>query len=220
MACPSLSPKQSVSPSAFTLIELLIVVAIIAILAAIALPNFLEAQTRSKVSRVMADERSIALALDMYYIDNNTFPLTDLGDFVAPTDLYYHKLRAWVAISSPVAYITTGKLIDPFRPSELRGDPAGFIQIGTGHSTVVGQSGFSLAFPRDVYALVSAGPDYLDDTAISAYPFTYGLAYDSTNGTRSRGDVFRCGPTGKVPRGWKTGPPTPEQLGEFVPNPF
>ena len=58
----------------FTLIELLIVVAIIAILAAIAVPNFLEAQIRSKVSRVKADQRSVATALESYYVDNNCYP--------------------------------------------------------------------------------------------------------------------------------------------------
>jgi type II secretion system protein G len=60
---------------AFTLIELLIVVAIIAILAAIAVPNFLEAQTRSKVSRTKADMRSVATALEAYEIDYNKYPM-------------------------------------------------------------------------------------------------------------------------------------------------
>lgn len=58
----------------FTLIELLIVVAIIAILALIAVPNFLEAQVRSKVSRVKADMRSLATGLEAYYTDWNAYP--------------------------------------------------------------------------------------------------------------------------------------------------
>ena len=59
---------------AFTLIELLIVVAIIAILAAIAVPNFLEASIRSKTSRAKADMRSIATALESYIVDYNEYP--------------------------------------------------------------------------------------------------------------------------------------------------
>lgn len=62
---------------AFTLIELLIVVAIIAILAAIAVPNFLEAQTRSKVARATADIRTVALALESYRVDNNNYPYSE-----------------------------------------------------------------------------------------------------------------------------------------------
>jgi len=58
----------------FTLIELLIVVAIIAILAAIAVPNFLEAQVRAKIARVMSDQRSLATALETYYVDQNIYP--------------------------------------------------------------------------------------------------------------------------------------------------
>jgi len=58
----------------FTLIELLIVVAIIAILAAIAIPNFLAAQVRSKVSRSKAELRTFATALESYQVDNNVYP--------------------------------------------------------------------------------------------------------------------------------------------------
>jgi len=63
----------------FTLIELLIVVAIIAILAAIAVPNFLEAQVRAKVSRVRTDQRSLATAIESYYVDNNIYPAHGIG---------------------------------------------------------------------------------------------------------------------------------------------
>lgn len=63
----------------FTLIELLIVVAIIGILAAIAVPNFLNAQVRAKISRSYADMRTLGTAIEMNRIDRNVM-LVDLWD--------------------------------------------------------------------------------------------------------------------------------------------
>lgn len=59
---------------AFTLIELLFVVAIIAVLAAIAVPNFLEAQTRSKIARARADMQVIKVGLGRYQSDHGAYP--------------------------------------------------------------------------------------------------------------------------------------------------
>ncbi len=67
----------------FTLIELLIVVAIIGVLAAIAIPNFIQAQVRAKLARVAADYQALNVALDSYNIDNNHYPL--FGEYKFPS---------------------------------------------------------------------------------------------------------------------------------------
>ena len=55
----------------FTLVEIMIVVAIIALLAAIAVPGFLRARKRSQASKVLNDLRMIDSAVDQYAIENN-----------------------------------------------------------------------------------------------------------------------------------------------------
>ena len=66
----------------FTLVEIMIVVAIIALLAAIAVPGFLRARKRSQASRIINDLRLIDSAVDQYAIETNK----KSGDSVAITD--------------------------------------------------------------------------------------------------------------------------------------
>jgi prepilin-type N-terminal cleavage/methylation domain-containing protein len=96
----------------FTLIELLIVVAIIAILAAIAVPNFLEAQTRSKVARCKADMRTITTAVEAYQVDwNRVPPGYHEGAKWNPKWWGFTGQDKWWAIygrmTTPVAYMTS-----------------------------------------------------------------------------------------------------------------
>jgi len=103
---------------AFTLIELLIVVAIIAILAAIAVPNFLEAQTRSKVSRAKADMRTCATAIESYTVDHNAYIKSNYFSYafavvsMSGGDGYGPVLEK---LTTPIAYLSSGgALKDPF----------------------------------------------------------------------------------------------------------
>jgi prepilin-type N-terminal cleavage/methylation domain-containing protein len=100
--------------SAFTLIELLIVVSILAILAATAVPNFLEAQTRSKVSRVKSDMRALATALESYFVDNNSYPLGNSFGLAASRPSFTNDPPVLERLSTPVAYMTTALVENPF----------------------------------------------------------------------------------------------------------
>src|SRR6185295_2500932 len=73
---------QSYRRSGFTLVEIMIVVAIIALLAAIAVPGFLRARKRSQASKILNDLRMIDAAVDQYAIENGK----KTGDPVGVTD--------------------------------------------------------------------------------------------------------------------------------------
>ncbi|MEW6238140.1 MAG: prepilin-type N-terminal cleavage/methylation domain-containing protein [Candidatus Omnitrophota bacterium] len=86
----------------FTLIELLIVVAIIGILAAIAVPNFLNAQVRAKISRSMADQKTMETAILQYSLDANDNPP------------HSHEVNQNWWLTTPVAYLSSF-IFDPFQ---------------------------------------------------------------------------------------------------------
>ncbi|HPB31725.1 MAG TPA: prepilin-type N-terminal cleavage/methylation domain-containing protein [Candidatus Sumerlaeota bacterium] len=176
----------------FTLIELLIVVAIIAILAAIAVPNFLEAQIRSKVSRAKSDMRSIATALEAYFVDANHYPWPypkgSLSASNVPNEL-----------STPVAFISSSAGIqDPFSIQIGRRNAQykryGYItdeRLGSAYL-----SGWTALLPDYKIAcgkwrLDSFGPDERSGPKGGASNWPNEVTYDPTNGTISRGDIYR-----------------------------
>jgi len=196
---------------AFTLIELLIVVAIIAILAAIAVPNFLEAQTRSKVSRGKADMRTLALGLDAYCVDYNKYP----------PDRGIHTINYCSSLTSPVAYLTTTSFDDPFNPAwndirpewQLSQKDGSYLYVNYDdyYGRVENWGGRWLAnrdrgWIRPGCVVSSFGPDRKHD-ALEWYPFFHNnpqqaaihgkphpenMVYDPSNGTISAGDFGRA----------------------------
>ncbi len=119
----------------FTLIELLIVIAIILILISIALPNFLSAQTRARVTKVMGDERSVGLALESYRTDFKKFPVPKwaagadffngplillTGGLAVPPSQSGQFPYVGTLLTTPSKYIATIP-IDPFNTNMIPG---------------------------------------------------------------------------------------------------
>ena len=207
---------------AFTLIELLVVVAIIGILSAIAVPNFLNAQTRAKVSSNIANMRTIFTAVNMMETDKQYLPI-DVWDYqteegqailrerfkgVGMRPAGQRTARDILAVlTSPVAYL-----------SEIPGDA--FLE-GAGDAS---QRGYESALDAFVYvdsdpkipgfdmeffalknsdqpfhegdwAVVSVGPDgILGNRETAEDNLARGVPYNPSNGLHSVGDIFiRCG---------------------------
>ncbi|HUT29960.1 MAG TPA: prepilin-type N-terminal cleavage/methylation domain-containing protein [Sedimentisphaerales bacterium] len=77
--------------SGFTLVEILIVVVILGILAAIVIPQFTDASTEAKLSSLCSDLQTLRSQIELYKIQHNDFP-PSLANFVAQmtakTDIY------------------------------------------------------------------------------------------------------------------------------------
>lgn len=182
------------SKKAFTLIELLIVVAIIGILAAIAVPNFLNAQIRAKAARSQADIKTIKDTVQIYNLDTNKwlvdgndcdgsdeccFPNGNYFFGKTPTEVGLIALQGnnhfngqiYMALTSPVNYL--GAIpIDPFG----KGVFYSYEDWGCSNS------------PRGAFGLLAAsGPD--GDNG-DWHPSQGAVAYDSSNGVGSSGDMW------------------------------
>jgi prepilin-type N-terminal cleavage/methylation domain-containing protein len=86
----------SLSRKGFTLVEIMIVVAIIALLAAIAVPGFLRARKRSQASKILNDLRMIDSAIDQYAIETSrttgaTVNVADWTNYVKKNALLYNS---------------------------------------------------------------------------------------------------------------------------------
>ncbi|MFB3785554.1 MAG: prepilin-type N-terminal cleavage/methylation domain-containing protein [bacterium] len=190
----------------FTLIELLIVVAIIGILAAIAVPNFLNAQVRSKVAKAESEMNSFVTACEMYRIDHGQyFPHAGYPNSVihAPWQNKY--------LTTPVAYFSAQPR-DPFQDIAVQDANSWNLTFGMYHlENIFMKDGSYYAGgamdpnlrvpnnPADVarafanrphsYELWSVGPNNKLDYNVSGSGITGFIYYRASNGVQSLGDI-------------------------------
>jgi len=195
--------EEMMKTKGFTLIELLIVVAIIGILAAIAIPNFLQAQTRAKVAKEEEEMRQCGIAMEMYFVDHNSYPLRWADSPLLPKFLYSGMDNR--LLTTPIAYVKTVP-VDIFKPKSAV-DPLFdclYIFVRNTHA-----GGY---LRTNSWMAASLGPDLKTqiggwrplvqilntESTMPENPWPDGMRYDPTNGTTSMGDLYRFGPNTKT----------------------
>jgi len=181
----------------FTLIELLIVVAIIGILAAIAIPNFLQAQARAKVAKSRAEMLTLAESLELYNVDHNDYPIP-----------YHHPLApTWFynvpnSLTTPIEYLTSAEAcFDPFSTFRTM-DPAdpryqfhryGYFSISFSNAANLPADWAALSPVDRLRFKDLAGHWRMDGYGPSTRSggWIWGPSYDPTNGTISTGAIYR-----------------------------
>jgi prepilin-type N-terminal cleavage/methylation domain-containing protein len=125
--------KLNKNRGGFTLVEIMIVVAIIALLAAIAVPNFLRARKRSQATRILEDLRMLDSAVDQYAIERNktsginpTF--SDIADYLkvgsslynsGNTDMLGNSFGTFTVDAIPKVPSTTFEKLSDVAPAEF-----------------------------------------------------------------------------------------------------
>lgn len=175
---------------AFTLIELLIVVAIIGILAAIAVPNFSQALVRARVANVQALLKTMEISAEQYRMDNNSLP----PHFNTP------QQNAW--LTTPVAYMSE-RPIDIFqdfhgKAGSTRGGWSEYsknARFGCPHyefiisdGNAVDRSKAIAGVPDLDWWIYTIGPD---QTWSSEHAPGLNILYDISNGLYSNGDIVK-----------------------------
>lgn len=182
----------------FTLTELLVVVAIISILASIALPNFLTAQSKAKVTRCHADMRTIEVALETYHVDCNTYPPWTQNLVVGHDDRHPNQIR-YYRLTTPVAYMTEIPR-DPFatyansEDYEKWGWAYDYVDVFDPKNGMVDPHAYG-----HVWRINSWGPDNTNGFAGRYVGCIQGrpeFLYNPTNGITSAGDILRVGQKG------------------------
>jgi len=117
------------SEAGFTLVELMVVVAIIALLAAVVIPNFVHARAQAAVSQTEANMKQIATALELYYGDNQGYPASGTVNptlFGGANNPYLTSTPANALTRQPYTYVLTAATAAGVPPTYTLTDPGAY----------------------------------------------------------------------------------------------